>query len=189
MLRLKPQRIIEVGSGFSSCVMLDTDRDFLNNNIELTFIDPHPERLQTLISDKDLSHCTLLEQKLGDVDTRLFEQLCENDILFIDSTHVAKINSDVLHYVFGILPSLKNGVFIHIHDIGFPFQYSVNDLMSGRAWNEAYLLRAFLMYNTSFRIVFWNSFMYGAHAEMIREEMPYCWNSPGGSIWLQKTGD
>jgi len=189
MLRLKPRRIIEVGSGFSSCVMLDTNRDFLDNKIELTFIDPHPERLQTLISDKDLSHCTLLEQKLGDVDTRLFEQLCENDILFIDSTHVAKINSDVLHYVFGILPSLKNGVFIHIHDIGFPFQYSVNDLMSGRAWNEAYLLRAFLMYNTSFRIVFWNSFMYGTFSELIREEMPYCWNSPGGSIWLQKTGD
>ena len=187
MLRhLKPKRIIEIGSGFSSCVTLDTNELLFNDSIETTFIEPFPELLMSLMKEKDKNKARVISKRLQDVPLSEFETLRANDILFIDSTHVSKINSDVNRIFFDILPSLSPGVHIHIHDIFFPFEYPKEWIYEGRAWNEMYMLRTFLQYNTAFRVVLMNTFMEHFHEPFFREKMPLCLKNTGGSIWIRK---
>ncbi len=183
---LKPKRIIEIGSGFSSCVTLDTNELFLDNSIKATFIEPYPELLLSLISEDDRNKIKIIPQRLQDVHLNVFEALEENDILFIDSTHVSKINSDVNRIFFEILPTLSSGVYIHFHDIFFPFEYPKAWVYEGRAWNEMYLLRSFLQYNNEFSIVLMNTFMEHFHEPFFRVNMPLCLKNTGGSIWIRK---
>ncbi|HEV8538837.1 MAG TPA: class I SAM-dependent methyltransferase [Bacteroidota bacterium] len=183
---LHPRRIIEVGSGFSSCVMLDTNELFFDNEISCSFIEPYPERLISLITPQDHGRVTILPRRVQDVDLKLFATLQPNDILFIDSSHVSKIDSDVNHLVFNILPAIASGVHIHFHDILYPFEYSRQWVYSGLFWNESYLLRAFLQYNTSFKITLFNSYLAQFYREELLNRMPLCLRNTGGSIWLQK---
>ena len=187
MLRhLKPRRIIEVGSGFSSALILDTSELFFNSALELTVIDPDPQRLLSLIEERDRDRFRLVSLRLQDVDLGEFATLEANDILFVDSTHVSKLDSDVNRLFFAILPVLASGVHVHFHDVIYPFEYPQDWFELGRAWNEAYVLRAFLQYNDEFRIVLMNTFMERFHEELFRESMPLCLNNPGGSVWLRK---
>jgi predicted O-methyltransferase YrrM len=183
---LKPARVVEVGSGFSSCVMLDTNERFFGRSVALTFIEPHPERLLSLVTDADTRGVTLVRSRLQDVDLGAFDALQANDILFIDSTHVGKIGSDVNRLFFDILPRLSPGVHVHFHDVFFPFEYPRVWAYEGRAWNEAYLLRAFLQYNSAFRVVLMNTFMARFHEPFFRERMPLCLVNTGGSLWIRK---
>jgi methyltransferase family protein len=183
---LKPTRIVEVGSGFSSCVTLDTNELFFGGSIATTFIEPYPERLVSLIKDEDKGRIRIIPFGLQDVDPVEFEALKANDILFIDSTHVSKINSDVNAIFFDILPRLPSGVYIHIHDIFFPFEYPKVWVYEGRAWNEMYLLRAFLQYNNAFSVVLMNTFMQHFHTSFFDLHMPLCLKNTGGSIWIRK---
>lgn len=184
---LRPQKIIEIGSGYSSCAILDTNELFFGNNINCTFIEPEPQLLLSLLKDGDGERVDLLAANLQDVDISLFSSLSERDILFIDSTHVAKVNSDVNHIFFRILPALAGGVHIHFHDIFYPFEYPKEWIYEGRAWNEIYMLRAFLEYNDSFQIVCFNTFLEHFHEDSFREAMPLCLKNRGGSIWLRKS--
>ncbi|MBL4671754.1 MAG: DUF4214 domain-containing protein [Arenicella sp.] len=184
MRHFKPNKVIEVGSGFSSCAMLDTNDQFFNSEIEFTFIEPYPELLNSLLSDKD-NH-RVIGENVQKVDLELFSQLQKNDILFIDSTHVSKLNSDVNRIIFEILPALQDGVLIHFHDIFWPFEYPKNWVKEGRAWNEAYLLRAFLEYNTDFEILFFGHYMHLFYGDWIANNMPQYLNNLGGNIWLRK---
>jgi Methyltransferase domain len=184
---LKPRRIIEVGSGFSSCMTLDTNALFFGGAIETTFIEPYPALLHFLLGNDVEARSKIIPARLQDVDPALFETLKANDILFIDSTHVGKINSDVNRLFFDILPRLAPGVHVHLHDIFFPFEYPKAWIYEGRAWNEAYMLRAFLQYNAQFRVVLMNTFMEQFHADFFRAHLPLCLKNPGGSIWLCKT--
>jgi hypothetical protein len=183
---LRPRRIIEVGSGFSSCVTLDTNERFFGDSIITTFIEPHPELLLSLIKEMDKKTIRTIPCRLQDVDLCEFEALKANDILFIDSTHVSKINSDVNYIFFDILPKLSAGVHVHFHDIFYPFEYPRDWVYEGRAWNEAYVLRAFLQYNSKFRIVLMNTFMALFHDSVFREKMPLCLRNTGGHIWIRK---
>ncbi len=183
---LKPRRIIEVGSGFSSCVTLDTNRLFFNNTILFTSIEPYPALLKSLVKGTGAEHIDLIPSRLQDVSLSLFDTLQANDILFVDSTHVSKVNSDVNRIFFEILPRLSPGVFIHFHDIFFPFEYLKKWVYEGRAWNEAYLLRAFLQYNSAFRVVLMNSYMERYHESFFQEKMPLCLKDRGGSIWIRR---
>jgi predicted O-methyltransferase YrrM len=139
----KPRKIIEIGSGFSSAVMLDT-LDRINMSAELTFIEPYPDRLYSLLSGRDRSTSTVLVQKVQEVCLSVFDQLEAQDLLFIDSSHVAKVGSDVTFILLRILPRLKAGVLVHFHDIFYPFSYPVSWIRIGRAWNESLFLRACL---------------------------------------------
>lgn len=183
---LRPRRIIEIGSGYSSTVMLDTNELFFSNSIACTFIDPHPELLFSLLKDSDYGHAEIISQKVQDVASSKFAELGARDILFVDSTHVSKIGSDINHIFFTLLPLLKSEVFIHFHDIFYPFEYPKEWVYEGCAWNEAYVLRAFLQYNSSFRIVFLNTFLEHFYRERFAEHMPLCLKNPGGSIWLER---
>jgi predicted O-methyltransferase YrrM len=183
---LKPKKIIEVGSGFSSILMLDTNELFFNNSIEMVIIDPYPNKLLSLVKESDLKRIKILRSRLQDVDLNEFETLQPNDLLFIDSTHVGKTNSDVNRILFNILPMLSPGVHVHFHDIFYPFEYPKQWVYEGRAWNEAYLLRAFLQYNRAFRIVLMNTFMEYFHESFFQENMPLCMKAKGGSIWIKR---
>lgn len=186
MLHFKPQRIIEIGSGFSSAAMLDINEQFFSNSVDLTFIEPFPEILKNNTREGD--RYTLIEKKVQDVDMAIFKSLQENDILFIDSTHVAKTNSDVLFEIFDILPHLNKGVKIHIHDIFYPFEYPKQWVIEQkRNWNELYLLRAFLMYNSTFKIIAFNTYTEHMYTDWFEKNMPLCLQDRGGSIWLEKT--
>ena len=187
MLRkFKPRRIIEIGSGYSSCVMLDTAERFLDDKVNFTFIEPYPELLHSLIKEQDKKH-TILSVKLQDVDRDIFKSLGTNDILFVDSTHVSKLGSDVNRIIFEILPILQQGVLIHFHDIFWPFEYPSDWIKKGFAWNEAYILRAFLEFNDSFEILFFASFLHNHHHDWFEENMPLWLKNSGGNIWLRKT--
>lgn len=183
--RFKPKRIIEVGSGFSSSVMLDT-RDKLNLNMELTFIEPFPDRLNHLLTEEDKANSTIIVSKVQDVHLDIFKNLEAGDILFIDSSHVSKIGSDVNYLIFEVLPELKEGVIIHFHDIFFTFEYPKEWLYKGYYWNEAYILRSFLQYNKSFSIMYWNDFIYQKQQDKLKDEYLSMTGSFGGSLWLKK---
>jgi hypothetical protein len=182
----RPRRIVEVGSGHSSCVTLDTNDRFFGGSISCTFIEPYPELLRSLLRQPDFQQVRIIPQRLQEVELDVFRQLAPNDILFIDSTHVSKTGSDVNRIFFEILAALASGVYVHFHDVFYPFEYPKEWVYEGRAWNELYMLRAFLQYNSSFRIVCFNTFLEEFHEEFFAAHMPLCLKNRGGSIWLQK---
>ena len=186
MRHYRPARIVEIGCGYSSCVMLDTNELFFRDHIEMTFIEPYPELLLSLMKEGDQERVRIVPAKAQEVDLSLFAQLRENDILFIDSTHVSKLNSDVNRILFEILPSLHAGVLIHLHDIFWPFEYPAEWVAEGRAWNEAYILRAFLQYNTAFHILFFSSYVFEKRYDWVKDHLPLLTKNLGGHIWLRK---
>ncbi len=183
---LKPKRIIEIGSGYSSALMLDVSEIFFRNKIEIIFIEPFPELFISLIKESDLKQNLLIKKDLQNVDIKIFQGLRKNDILFIDSTHVSKLESDVNYIFFDILPTLKKGVYVHFHDVFFPFDYPEDWLKQGLFWNESYLLRAFLSFNNSFDIQFFNNFLFEINSKILLKYLPIYAKNPGGSIWLKK---
>lgn len=189
MRHLRPKHVIEVGSGFSSGLMLDTDERFLGSSVDFTFIEPFPRTLLALLCSEDLRRCRVIRSKLQDVSVNLFSKLERNDILFVDSSHVSKIGSDVNFVFFCILPILKPGVVIHFHDVLWPFEYPREWILAGRAWNEAYLLRAFLQYNSRFEILLFNSYAGHKFSSFFEGHMPMFQINTGGSIWIRKRDD
>jgi hypothetical protein len=190
--RSPPARVIEIGSGYTSALMLDVDERFLGGRTRFRFIDPHPERLLGLVREDDRASVEVIESPVQEVDLALFAELRAGDILFVDSSHVAKTGSDVGWILSEALPCLADGVLVHFHDIFWPFEYPREWLEAGRAWNEAYLLRAFLQYNRAFRIVLWGSWLEAHHRGELERALPeVARRFPTGpigssSLWLRK---
>lgn len=187
MLReARPRRIIEVGSGFSSAAMLDLNERTLGGGVEFTFIDPDMSRLRPLLRAGDQTRVTLIEKRVQEVPLEAFAALGANDVLFIDSSHVSKIGSDVNRLYFDVIPSLAAGVLIHIHDVAGNLEYPRDWFEEGRAWNEQYLLRAFLMNNRDYRVELFSAWLWNMRHALIRERMPMCARGGGGQMWLRK---
>ncbi len=189
MLRhFRPKRVIEIGSGYSSCLAMDTNDQFLDKTSQLSFIEPYPQLLFDLIGEDAEYRQNVVVSKVQDVPTHVFRELQAGDFLFIDSSHVAKMGSDVNDYLFRILPCLNEGVIIQIHDIQYPFEYGSEWIdHENRSWNEAYALRAFLQFNESFRILFFNHYMFLKHGDLLQKLMPNCVLNSGASLWIEKT--
>lgn len=181
----RPRRIVEVGSGFFSAVMLDT-LAYANMSAALTFIEPYPDRLYSLLLPNDRSISTILVNRVQEVSLSVFDQLEAQDLLFIDSSHVAKVGSDVTFIFLRILPRLKPGVIVHFHDIFYPFSIPASWIREGRAWNESLFLRAFLMGNPQFKVMAFNSYAGNSFPEVFRERFPAFLSDAGGSIWIRK---
>ena len=187
MLReARPRRIIEVGSGFSSAAMLDLNERLFDGAVHLTFIDPDMVRLRPLLREGDHTRVTLIEKRVQEVPLEQFAALGENDLLFIDSSHVSKIGSDVNRLYFDVLPVLAPGVLIHIHDVAGNLEYPRDWFEEGRAWNEQYVLRAFLMNNRDYRIELFTAWLWNMKHALISEKMPLCARGGGGQMWLRK---
>ncbi len=123
-----------------------------------------------------------------DVTDRVVADLHTTDVLFVDSSHVSKVDSDVNHVVFRVLPALPPGAWIHFHDVFFPFEYPRPWVFEGRAWNEAYLVRAFLSYNDAFRIALWPSLLAASNPDALAALVPREEQGKAASVWLEKTG-
>ena len=189
----RPRHIIEIGSGYSSLVL----RRALNLNYpkvpkrggELICIDPSPRCKIIEHVDK------YIPESVQHVDVEIFQLLSKNDILFIDSSHICEPESDVSYIFFNILPKLKPGVLIHIHDITFPkdypHSYIVNQL---RGYNEQYILLAFLLYNKSFEILWGTSYARETMIKQLNSDKTLQEVIPkevlrkfsGSSFWMQK---
>lgn len=183
----KPRRIIEVGSGFSTLVALDAlDRNQREGSTgRLLAIEPYPrDFLKSIRSD----HFDFLEKKVQEVPLSEFRSLGENDVLFIDSSHVCKIGSDVQYEILEILPRLSPGVIVHFHDIFLPAEYPEAWIRQERRfWNEQYLLQAFLSLNDKFSVLLAGYWLHLNHPEVLKEVIPHYTAQDGpGSFWMRK---
>ena len=167
-----PRKVIEVGAGVSTYFTLNAlrvnDRERSVRG-ELICIEPYPSRKIYELADQGCIR--LYAKEVQDVEIKTFGDLQENDIFFIDSSHVAKVDSDVNWLYLEVLPSLKNGVVIHIHDISFPYLTAMPEhplFEHSLLWNEAALVKAFMMYNEVFEVLMCQSYLHYESPETIR---------------------
>ncbi len=180
----KPKHMIEVGSGFSSLVTADVNRRILGQSLDFICVEPYPR--QFLIDGVD-GISRLICSKVEDLPLTFFDILDTGDILFIDSSHVSKTGSDVNYIFFNILPLLKKGVFVHIHDIFLPDEYPKRWVIEEcRNWNEQYILRAFLSFNTDWKIIWMAHYMGLHHTNAVQKAFPRFPNGAGGSFWIER---
>ena len=193
MLRhLRPRRVIEVGSGVSTFYALralEANRDRDGVTATMTCVEPYPnDKLRTLVAD---DHVELLQSEVQDVAFERFAELGADDVLFIDSSHVSKRDSDVDHLFLDVVPRLRKGVVIHVHDIPLPLPAPPPDhpmFDTFLFWNEWAIVRAFLQFNTAFRILMCQSYLHLHAPEALRLIVPQY--DPGrhfpSSLWLRK---
>lgn len=188
LLKFRPKRIIEIGSGFSSSLMLDTNDAFLDRSIQFTFIEPNPDiALGRLLRQEDYKNTDVRKSFVQDVDLSLYQTLEENDILFIDNSHVSKTGSDVNFLMTEVVPTLKKGVLVHIHDIFYPFEYPKEWVLDLRInWNEIYAVHNFLLFNDSFEMVFFADYMQQKNSEKPDQGIPLFYKERPGSLWIRK---
>ena len=186
----KPKRVIEIGSGNStylsaSAIQKNKEED-PEYTCELTAIEPYPNRV---LQDgfPNLSH--LIKEPVQNVPLSVFERLGENDILFIDSSHVLRVGSDVQYEYNEILPRLNKGVLIHVHDIFLPLEYPKRWIrQEHRFWTEQYLLQAFLTYNSAFKVVWAGHYMHWKYPELLEKAFGTYSREKirPGSFWMKK---
>jgi hypothetical protein len=186
---LKPNNIIEIGSGFSTLIgLLAVEKNKVedsNYNCEFICIEPYPRKWLN-----EISNITLHRKKAEDLSIETFQELQSNDILFIDSSHIIRPQGDVLFEFLEILPTLNSGVYVHVHDIFTPKDYLDEwVLVDSLFWNEQYLLEAFLSNNKSFRIVGALNYLKHNQFEKLSSKCPVLAKEPyrePGSFWLVK---
>jgi hypothetical protein len=189
ILYFRPKRILEIGSGYSTYLSAQAvqklHQDY-GHKSTLTAVEPYPNRVlrKGFPGLSKLITAPIQEIPLGEL-----EGLDENDILFIDSSHVLKIGGDVRYEYLEILPRLNKGVIIHFHDIFLPAEYPREwVLRQFKFWNEQYLLQAFLTFNDRFEVLWGGSFMHLKHPELLERAFPSYERSQRwpGSFWIRK---
>lgn len=184
LLRMsKPARLIEIGSGYSTAVALDTIEAF-GLSTSVTCIEPNATRLRSLLKPED--RVSIIELPVQEIPLARFAELEPGDFLFIDSTHVAKPGSDVVYDFLRILPVLAPGVMVHIHDIAWPFEYNEAWLRERRDWNEVYLVHAFLLYNKDWRIRFFADHIWPSLHSTVRQNLPGAEDLRPGALWIER---
>jgi predicted O-methyltransferase YrrM len=179
----QPRLIIEVGSGFSSVLLGQAAAR--NKSSALICIDPFPSELLRENSISVLR--SLVETKVQELDVEFFSQLDSGDILFIDSSHTVRIGGDVNYLFLEVLPRLKPGVIVHVHDIFLPFEYRRDWVLDEfRFWTEQYLLQAFLMFNSEFEVLMANSYLNHYHRADFKAAFPGLPSWKGGSFWMRR---
>jgi hypothetical protein len=178
----QPRLIVEVGGGFSSLVAAEAIAK--NKNSRLICIEPFP---RDFLRQGFPGLHSLIEKKVEDIDIGFFSQLEAGDILFIDSSHTVKIGGDVNYLFLEILPRLKPGVIVHVHDIFLPFDYRRDWVMEQlRFWSEQYLLQAFLSFNSEFEVLMANAYLVHRYMEDLNATFPKSPPPRGGSFWMRR---
>lgn len=184
----KPKKIVEIGCGQSTLIArLAEAKNLVENakhSCEHVCIEPYEN------SWLENTGATIIRQRIEKLDSALIAALDENDILFIDSSHMIRPQGDVLHEYLCLLPILKPGVLVHIHDIFTPRDYPEQWVMGDRRlWNEQYLLEAFLSLNEEFRIILAANFLAHGYREFVAPACPLfstnTFHEPG-SFWIQR---
>lgn len=186
---LKPRQVIEIGSGYSTRI---AHKALQRNRTEeqpgkLTCIEPFPEPRLT----EAKIEIELIQRPVESLPLEFFSHLQSSDILFIDSSHTVKFGGDVCREFLEILPALKPGVWVHVHDIFFPHDYPAEWLIEKRiTFSEQYLLEAFLAYNQSFSVQmanYWLDLDHPVDAERLwPRERQDGQHGRGASFWMRK---
>jgi hypothetical protein len=178
----QPRLIIEVGSGFSSLVLGKAAAK--SSTSALICIEPFPRQF---LRQGFPGLQSLIDKKVQDIDLEFFSQLESGDILFIDSSHTVKIGGDVNHLFLEVLPRLKPGVIVHVHDIFLPFDYRRDWVLDEfRFWSEQYLLQAFLTFNSEFEVLLANSYLHHYYQSDLKTAFPSLTSWGGGSFWMRR---
>ena len=183
---IKPRRIFEIGSGNSSLMAISAitrnHADDPSYRCEHVCIEPYE------MPWLEESGVTVVRSKVEDVELSFFSRLEENDILFIDSSHIIRPHGDVLFEYLEVLPSLNKGVFVHVHDIFSPRNYPKKWLRDEvRLWNEQYLLEAFLTHNSTWKVVGALNYLHHNHYEKLKAIAPNLSSErEPGSFYIQK---
>jgi Methyltransferase domain len=181
MRRLRPKRVVEVGSGWSSRLLARAIA--VNQEVpRVTLVEPLPDReiLAGLPEGWNLT-----ESLVQDVELALFEELQAGDVLFYDGSHCARAASDVNWMLFEVLPRLRTGVWVHFHDIWWPTDYHPTLILDdGLSWNEQYVLQALLMHSQAFRVRLALYLIWTLRTDSIEGMFPR--NSRGQSVWIEK---
>ena len=189
----KPRHVIEIGSGNSSLVIskaLSLNAQNSEKEAKYTIVDPYPQQK----IEKGLSALTqLIKDRVEVLDVTFFDQLGNNDVLFIDSGHVVRIGGDVNYLILDVLPRLASGVIIHFHDIGLPYDYPKVYATNPKFrvfWTEAYLLQAFLCFNSQFEILLAMNYLMSERQEEFRAAFPLYdplkHRNISGSFWIRR---
>lgn len=184
----KPKHIIEIGSGFSTLMALNAVQ---KNNLEneqyqciITCIEPYEMPWLEKLNIK------VIRKKVEELDINFFDVLSEDDILFVDSSHIIRPGGDVLFIILKVLPALNKGVLVHFHDIFIPYEYPVEWLRDEfRMWNEQYLLEAFLKENKTYETLVALHFLNRNYKDQIFQSFPALAvdkDRQPGSFWIQK---
>lgn len=167
---VQPARVVEVGCGVSTwCMAAAGARNRQEGGREpaLTCIDPSPSAFI-----RSLAGLTVVARPVQEVPMETFQGLRRGDLLFIDSSHAVKVGSDVNFLVLEVLPRLRPGVFVHLHDIYLPYDYSRHVLHGLFASEETALVHAFLIGNTGVRMVFCLSLLHYLRPAVLKEVFP-----------------
>ncbi|AGA70304.1 hypothetical protein Desdi_2892 [Desulfitobacterium dichloroeliminans LMG P-21439] len=184
----RPQKIIEIGSGNSTRVIRKAIMDNMSDGVPPTsykVIDPY-------CAFGSLDHAEIINMPVEEVDLTIFEELEENDILFIDSSHTVRIGGDVNYEILEILPILGPGVLIHFHDIPMPYEYGktyATDPTFRVFWTESYLLQAFFVFNDSFEVLLPAMYLLQEQLAVCNECYPSMMNTDSwhsASLWLRR---
>ena len=187
----KPRRVIEIGSGGSSRVIsaaLVRNREATGESPNYTIIDPYPTPATQALAG--LTH--LIKDRVEVVDSELFMDLDHNDILFIDSGHTVRIGGDVNFLLLDIVPAIRPGVIVHVHDIPMPYEYAEVYYTNPRFrmfWTESYLLQAFLSHNSSYEVLLAMNFLMLDKSAQFRAAWPHFQPAVHGvshSFWFRR---
>ncbi|MDD2852575.1 MAG: class I SAM-dependent methyltransferase [Desulfuromonadaceae bacterium] len=182
----KPARVFEIGSGNSTLMVIKAIERNREENFEYRCrhicIEPYEKPWL------EKTGVTVVRQQVENVDKRFFSELEENDILFIDSSHIIRPQGDVLFEYLELLPSLNIGVIVHIHDIFSPWDYPKEWVTNEvRLWNEQYLLEAFLTCNRDWKVLGALSYLHHNYFENLWAKCPYLTRDcVPGSFYMQK---
>jgi predicted O-methyltransferase YrrM len=185
--------VIEIGSGFSTLISLEAlSKNFPKNDFKLTFIEPYPRPWLHDVAARYPNTVEMITARAEELEVSRYLSLEAGDLLFIDSSHVAKLGSDVNFLFLQILPRLNPGVIVHIHDIYIPYEYPRAHFTGAvkHYWNEQYLLQALLAENPHFEIILPGFYVQHDLPEIFRASFPdydqrvYRATS---SFWLRRT--
>jgi predicted O-methyltransferase YrrM len=186
MIRLfKPNIFIEVGSGYSTLMAANAIKENMQQNTvymcEHTCIEPY-ERIWL-----DKMDFNVMRKKVEEVEHDFFQKLNNNDILFIDSSHISKPQGDVNYLFLEIIPSLKSGVIVHIHDIFTPQDYPI-EWIGHYFGNEQYILESFLTFNKEYKIIAAANYLSNKYPEQFASKCPVYSSQRGDvpiSLWMR----
>lgn len=171
---LKPARVVEIGCGYSSWVIDLARQANLRETVvaipEHLMIDPYPS---TVLSRLAAPGRRLIERRVQDVPWVDIGEIESRDILFIDSSHVVSVGSDVEYEFRELIPRVSPGAYVHVHDIFTPQEYP-REWVYGRRmyWNEQYLLENFLAFNAEFVPVWAGNSMRVHHPDVLAKHFP-----------------
>ncbi|MCC6338265.1 MAG: class I SAM-dependent methyltransferase [Myxococcales bacterium] len=183
----KPRRVIEIGAGNSTLVAQLAIRANRENGATTEHVCIEPYEMPWL---EKLS-VTVERTRVEDVGLGFFEALAPGDFLFIDSSHVIRPQGDVLFLYQQVLPRLRPGVVIHVHDVFTPRDYPEHWVLKQMLlWDEQYLLESFLTFNTKFRVLAALNHLFCDHFEALATALPILREHRARapmSFWMERT--